>query len=254
MIALNGISVGYGGKAALSGLSLSVAPGDFIALAGPNGSGKSTLLKIMAGQMRPLAGTVELLGKPLESYTPRHRSLQVGYFPQSRPTPDMDVATMVAHGRFSRLGFGRVMGRADTAAAAKAIAQAGLRGFEGRPLASLSGGERQRAYLAMLMAQQAELLLLDEPGSFLDIGRQLEVMDILLGLSMQGSTIIFAAHDLPLAFSYATRVAVLDGGKLICDGPPEAVAADKAVAGIFGVALRRQEGGLLKYTLARPEQ
>lgn len=250
MIALRDVRAGYTAKAVLHGLSLDIQPGEFIALVGPNGSGKSTLLKVMAGQLAPTAGRVHLGEKPLHTLPPVQRAQRIAYFPQSRPVPNMDVYTLVAHGRFPRLGFGRVMQEADHEAVRRAISQTELDAFTERPLASLSGGERQRAYLAMLIAQEADVLLLDEPGAFLDIRHQLEVMDLLRALNKKGKTILFAAHDLPLAFSYAGRVLLLNEGCLVGDALPQQLFCAEALVQAFGVRLHQQEDdSLFLYSL-----
>ena len=251
MIRLENVSFGYDEREVLHGLSLSVGRSDFIALIGPNGSGKSTKIKLMTGLLTPAEGTIYLDGDDLHTLSPKRRGARIAYFPQSRPVPNMDVLTLVSHGRFPRLDFGRVMGNADREAVQRALSQTGLEGMTTRSLSGLSGGERQRAYLAMLIAQDAEVLLLDEPGAFLDIRHQLEVMEILKALNFGGKTIVFAAHDLPLAFSCAKRILLLENGELTGDAPPGQMAETGLVERAFGVRIRRQEDdSLFKYTLA----
>ena len=251
MISLENVSFGYDGKNVLHSVSLSLQVGDFAALLGPNGSGKSTQIKLMAGQLTPTAGTVYLDGNRLNALSPKQRGVRVAYFPQSRPVPNMDVQTLVSHGRFPGLGFARVMGERDRAAVQEALLRTDLGNMKERPLSALSGGERQRAYLAMLIAQDAEILLLDEPGAFLDIRHQLEIMEILQDLNRSGKTIVFAAHDLPLAFHYAKRVLLLNGGELIGDAPPKQMAESGHIERAFGVRIKQHSGdSLFKYTLA----
>ena len=250
----------------LHDIDLNVNTGEFIALIGPNGSGKSTLLKAMSGQLPISGGTVCLQGKPLGeykpigeylpigAYSPRERALSISYFPQSRPTPNMSVSTLVAHGRFPHLDFGHVMNANDREIVGKAIMQTGLTELANRPLSSLSGGERQRAYLAMLIAQETDILLLDEPGAFLDIRHQLELMDILRQQNNCGKAIIFAAHDLPLAFSYAMRIVLMENGRIIDDAPPESISGGTSLERVFGMRLRRQDDdSLFNYILTRCE-
>ena len=236
---------------ALHDINLTIKPGEFIALIGPNGSGKSTLLKVMTGQLPVSGGAVYLHGKSLREFSPKERALSTAYFPQSRPTPDMNVATLVAHGRFPHLGFTHVMSLTDRETVKKSIELTALTELENRALSSLSGGERQRAYLAMLIAQEADIFLLDEPGAFLDIRHQLELMDILKDLNKLGKTIILAAHDLPLAFSYAMRIVLLENGNLIEDASPESLSHGKSIEQVFGLRLRRQDDdSLFRYILA----
>ena len=251
MITLDCLAARYDENDVLYDVSLSIRPGEFIALIGPNGSGKSTLIKILAGQLLPSAGKICLGDRDLSVFGSKERGFRIAYFPQIRPIPNMDVQTLVSHGRFPRLNFGRVLGEKDHMAVTVALARTGLESMRKRPLSTLSGGERQRAYLAMLIAQDAEILLLDEPGSFLDIRHQLEIMDILQELNQQGKTIIFAAHDLPLAFSYAGRICLIKKGYIIADTTPDFMAGEPVIEQAFGVRLRPEnEDSLFKYILA----
>ncbi|MDL2288212.1 ABC transporter ATP-binding protein [Ruminococcaceae bacterium OttesenSCG-928-A11] len=246
-------SVCFDGKMALDNISLDIQPGELIALIGPNGSGKSTLLKALSGQLPLRNGTLLLDGRRVDALAPRERAACIAYFPQHRPVPDMDVSTLVSHGRFPYLGFGRVMSERDEELIQSALTRANLLGLAHRPLASLSGGERQRAYLAMLMAQDSDILLLDEPATFLDISHQLEVLTILRDLNKLGKTVVFAAHDLPGTFDCARRILLLQDGRIVCDGPPHQLMESSVLSKIFGVNITRatHQDALFSYELSK---
>lgn len=253
MIHVQNAVVGYGGKPVIARLSLDIKAGECIALIGPNGSGKSTLLKALAGQLPLRSGEILLDGKPLSALSPKARASRIGYFPQNRPVPNMDVYTLVTHGRYPHLGFGRVMGEQDKALVQAALEQANALQLSARALSSLSGGERQRAYLAMLIAQDPEILLLDEPATFLDVTHQIEVSGILHNLHKRGKTVLFSAHDLPSAFESAERMLLLQNGALVHDAPPEQMAQSAAIHEVFGVRITRQqsENALFSYLLSK---
>ncbi len=255
MMRLEGIELRYEGKTALQLESLDIAAGEFIALVGPNGSGKTSLLKLLAAQIKPNVGCIRLEGRDLNAFSPKERSRKLAYFPQDRPLPNMDVQTLVSHGRFPHQGFGRIMQEADQRAVQEALQLAGLEAFAQRTLHSLSGGERQRAYLAMLIAQDADVLLLDEPSTFLDIRYQLEVLEILRQLHQCGKTILCAIHDLPAAFSYAARILLLQEGHLVADAAPAALAQSHKLEEVFTVRLQEQnEAALFRYGIAAPKK
>lgn len=255
MMRLEGIELRYEGQTAVQIESLDIAGGEFIALVGPNGSGKTSLLKLLAAQLKPTLGRLWLEERDLNSYSALERSRKLAYFPQDRPLPNMDVQTLVSHGRFPHLGFGRVMQESDKRAVQAALRLAGMEAFSQRNLQSLSGGERQRAYLAMLIAQDADILLLDEPSTFLDIRYQLEVLDILRQLHIRGKTILCAIHDLPAAFTYAARVLLLQEGRHVADAAPAELAQSRILEEVFAVRLQEQnESALFRYGIAVPEK
>ena len=226
MLKLQQISAGYGEKTVLQHISLDFPPGTVTAILGPNGCGKSTLLKAAAGLIPLSAGSVG-------SEEPRART--VAYLPQSRPVPDLTVRQLVLHGRFPWLSWPRRYREADRMAAEAAMERLGVQDLAGRPLAELSGGTRQKCYLAMALAQEAQTLLLDEPTAFLDIGCQLEFLTLCRSLAAQGCSLAAVLHDLPLALSYADRVAVMDGGRILALGTPEEIRRSGILDRVFGV-------------------
>lgn len=234
------LSVAYGPRTALSDFSLSAGRGEIRTLIGPNGSGKSTALQAMAGLIRPRRGHVEIDGAAAPGINRRALARRLAFLPQQPVAPDeMTVAQLVRQGRFCHVGLFRRYQAHDEDAIARALENTGLAGLAARSLRELSGGERQRAWIAAALAQEAGILLLDEPTSFLDIGYQVEVLDLVHRLARErGATVVMAIHDINQALTISDRISLLQGGRVIFDGTPAALAESGLIERVFRVTGR----------------
>ncbi|MBP7003268.1 ABC transporter ATP-binding protein [Amaricoccus sp.] len=252
LLSLEGVTAARGGRRVLDGVSLAVAPGEVVGLLGPNGAGKSTLMRVAAG-LAPATGAVRLGDAALAGLDARARALRVAYLPQEREVAwPVTVATLVGLGRLPH----RAGAAADQAAVARAIAAMDLGGFEQRPATELSGGERARALIARALAQEAPLLLADEPAAGLDPAHQIGLMARLADLAREGRGVLVALHDLGLAARWCDRVALLHRGRIVAVGPPGAVLTAERLAEVYGILahLDRDAAGpiLLPVGLAPP--
>jgi iron complex transport system ATP-binding protein len=231
------LKVGYGERIVIDGLSLSIRQGEITALVGPNGSCKSTLLKAMGRLLKISGGAVYLDGVSIARLPTAAVARQIAVLPQGPVAPSgITVAELVEQGRFPHAGALRMLRQQDHAAISEALELTGMRDFAHRQLDSLSGGERQRAWIALALAQATPVLLLDEPTTFLDIGHQLEVLDLVRRLKVnRGMTIVLVLHDLNQAARYADRMVALDQGRIVADGPPASVLTTDLLNSVFNV-------------------
>jgi len=231
---------GYAGEDVLRGIDLELRGGERVALIGPNGAGKTTLLRCLAGLLRPRGGAVLLGGAPLAALDARARARRIAVVPQNFATPfAFTVREIVALGRTAYVGpFGRLSPH-DRAAIDRALADAEGAALAERPFAELSGGERQRAILAMALAQEADVLLLDEPTVHLDPVHQRATLARLGDLAReQGRIAVAVLHDLNLASVLSDRVVVVHRGRIVADGAPAEVLTQRTIDAVFGTGLR----------------
>jgi iron complex transport system ATP-binding protein len=237
-----GLSVARRERTVLDGVDLAVAAGEALALVGPNAAGKSTLLLALAGLLPPAAGEVRLRGRTLASYgRPALARLVALVSSEDEGGPVLTVRERVALGRYPHRGPLRSLTASDRAAVEDALARTGIAPLAGRALGTLSAGERQLAALARGLAQQPEVLLLDEPAAHLDVGHELQLFATLDRVRARGVTVLAVIHDLAAAARWADRLALLDHGRLVGDAPPREVLASPACAGAFGVRIRAHE-------------
>lgn len=238
-LSLRDVSFAIEGRILLHPLTLDLAAGKSIALIGHNGSGKSTLLKLIGRQQAPSGGVIRFEGRPLEDWGARAFARRLAYLPQRTPAaPGMLVKELVALGRYPWHGALGRFGATDRAKVEEAIELTGIGGFSERMVDSLSGGERQRVWLAMLVAQDATCLLLDEPISALDIGHQLEVLSLTHDLCREkGITVITVLHDVNMAARFCDEIVALHSGRLIAHGTPEDVMTPDELARIYDVRM-----------------
>jgi iron complex transport system ATP-binding protein len=219
----------------IDGLDLEFAPGRITMIIGANASGKSTLLSVLARVNAPLAGTVELDGVDVTTISRRRFAQSVGLLPQHPTAPDgLTVAELVARGRHPHRGVFQRWSAADTASVDEAMATTAVSSLADRPVGDLSGGQRQRVWIAMALAQQPRVLLLDEPTTFLDLSHQIEVLDLLRTLNRtDGTTVVVVLHELNLAARYADHLIVMNDGGVVAHGAPEDVMTPGVLAHAF---------------------
>lgn len=242
MIEINNLFAGYSGRSVLSDISMRISHGEIVSVVGRNGAGKSTLIKTVAGILPSISGDVSFDGKSISEYKRRDLAKKVAYLSQGKNTPDMTVEQMVLHGRFPYLDYPRRYSACDKKIAEEAMAAMGISKLRERKLSSLSGGMKQNAYVAMALAQSTEYILLDEPTTYLDIANQLSLMKTLRSLAESGKGIAVVMHDLPLAFSFSDKVAVIDSGTLACIDTPKNICASGMVEEIFNIPLGCSDG------------
>ena len=231
------LSAGYGEHVVLPELSLTLERGTATALVGANGSGKSTLLRVLSRLLPPRSGAVYLDGKAIHLEPTKEVARKLAFLPQRGESPEgLTVEELVSQGRFPHRGPFGGLSAADREAIARAISVVALENHASRPVELLSGGERQRAFIAMALAQETELLLLDEPTTFLDLKHQLEVLELVAKLHReQQKTVVMVLHDLNLAARYARRMVAIKQGKISAQGSPDEVMRPEVLREVFGI-------------------
>lgn len=238
MIELHSFQAGYPGKPVLMGIDAHFPTGQVTALLGPNGCGKTTLLKALCGIL-PAKGQALLDGTGLLTLPLRERARQVAYLSQDRPIPGLTAWQLVLCGRYPYQRWPRTYSDRDEHLVQLAMERMGVWQLRDAPLSQLSGGQRQKVYLAMALAQDTPVLLLDEPATYLDVRHQLQLLGLARTLAREGKTVIAVLHDLPSALQTADHILLMDGGKTVLQGTPEAVFASGLLDSVFGVQVRR---------------
>lgn len=236
-LAAHDVTLAYEGHVVSTGLSLDIPDGQVTAIVGPNACGKSTLLRALSRLLRPHAGTVVLDGESIHRLPTKQVAKRLGLLPQSPIAPDgILVGDLVARGRTPHQSLFQQWSRDDEAAVAAALAATGTTDLAERSVDELSGGQRQRVWIAMALAQQTDLLLLDEPTTFLDIAHQIEVLDLVAHLNRDaGRTVVVVLHDLNLACRYAHHIVAMRGGSIVASGAPADVITAATVRDVFGL-------------------
>ena len=257
MIEIENLRAAYNGKNILNVEKLSLEDGRITAIVGLNGSGKSTLLKSLLGMKRGErgnSGRVLIDGKNLSSLSHKERARLVGYLPQINQNANLDVYTLVCHGRFPYLGYSKILGENDRLLVENALRLTDMWEKKDKNLGEISGGERQRAYLAMVIAQDTKMILLDEPATYMDIKHQIEVLDVLSRLAQSGKGIVLTSHDLPQSFSICDKGCLMQDGKIVAQGSGEEVLSDgENVRSVMGVGLKKisDSDSIYQYNLVR---
>ena len=249
-IQLDTVTAQYRARPVLQDLTLTLESGEMIGVLGPNGAGKSTLFNIVSGLLRPSAGTVRLFGSDLQKMPPRDRAKAIAVVPQKLDIPvPYTVEEIVMMGRTVSIGRFSKPAPQDRQAVERAMVYTDVADLRHRPLNELSGGERQRAIVAMVLAQEPRIILMDEATSHLDINHRLEIMQLVERLNREeGVTILMISHDLQMAAEFSRRLIVLHQGHIVADGIPGAVLTEDTLRRVYNCDIRvcqnPQTGGL----------
>lgn len=233
------LTLAYDGTCIVSDLNLAIPSGKITVLVGANGCGKSTLLRGLARLLKPRTGTVYLDSKSIFGLSTKEVAKQLGILPQSSVAPEgLTVRELVAQGRYPHQGWLQQWSQEDERLTQQALITTDLVNLATRPLDTLSGGQRQRAWIAMVLAQNTEILLLDEPTTFLDLAHQVEVLDLLYDLNHQGRTIVMVLHDLNQACRYADYLVAIASGRIYAQGTPAQIMTEEMIQQVFMLSCR----------------
>ncbi|MEV6061762.1 ABC transporter ATP-binding protein [Nocardia asteroides] len=234
------LRLGYGGTTISDQLSVDIPDNAFTVIIGPNACGKSTLLRALARLLAPESGAVLLDGKPITAYPAKEVARQIGLLPQTSTAPDgIRVADLVARGRYPHQSLLRQWSKSDEEAVAAAMAATGVTELSARPVEELSGGQRQRVWIAMVLAQDTPIVLLDEPTTYLDIAYQIQLLDLCRSLNREsGRTVVAVLHDLNHAFRYADHLIAMRDGRIVASGAPGEIVTAELVQEVFSLRCR----------------
>ena len=239
-LAVDAATIGYDERVVVHDMTLEIPQGAITTIVGANACGKSTLLRAMARLLKTTSGSVLLDGRPIGDLPSREVATVLGLLPQTPVSPDgIAVADLVGRGRYPHQGWFRRWTHDDDVAVEEALTATDTLDLADRSIDELSGGQRQRVWIAMALAQQTDVLLLDEPTTFLDVAHQVEVLDLLTDLNRRrGTTIVMVLHDLNLAARYADHLVAIRSGRLYSQGTPAEVVTERMVADVFGMTSR----------------
>ncbi len=235
-----GLTLSYDRRTIAENLTVEIPDRSFTVIIGPNACGKSTLLRALSRMLKPAAGSVLLDGRDISSLNAKQVARTLGLLPQSSTAPEgISVSELVSRGRYPHQGLLRQWSREDERVVAESMASTGVAELADRSVDELSGGQRQRVWIAMALAQQTPLLLLDEPTTYLDLAHQIDVLDLCARLhEEEGRTLVAVLHDLNHAARYATHLIAMRDGRVVSSGPPAEVVTAELVEEVFGLSCR----------------
>ncbi|MFD9905286.1 ABC transporter ATP-binding protein [Streptomyces sp. NPDC059063] len=232
----NGVTVGYGARTVIDDLDVAIPPGVITTIIGPNGCGKSTLLRTLSRLLKPTKGSVVLDGEDIDKLKTKDVAKKMGLLPQAPVAPEgLTVSDLVARGRHPHQSWLRQWSSDDAAVVARALAMTGVSDLADRPVDSLSGGQRQRVWISMTLAQGTDLLLLDEPTTYLDLAHAVDVLDLVDDLHESGCAVVMVLHDLNLATRYSDNLVVMKEGAILAQGHPRDVITSELLYEAFGL-------------------
>ncbi|GAB77471.1 iron complex transport system ATP-binding protein [Austwickia chelonae] len=235
-LAARGVTVGYGERPVIDDLEVVIPSGVVTTIIGPNGCGKSTLLRTLARLLKPTSGSVVLDGEDIGRLRTREVAKKLGLLPQSPTAPEgLTVADLVARGRHPHQSWLRQWSADDASVVENALEMTGISDLGDRPVDTLSGGQRQRAWISMTLAQGTDLLLLDEPTTYLDLAHAVDVLDLVDDLRVSGRTVVMVLHDLNLAVRYSDNLIVMKSGSIVAQGSPSDVVTADLLYEAFGL-------------------
>ncbi|CUH92849.1 ABC transporter ATP-binding protein [Herbinix luporum] len=243
MIRLDKISAGYNKVEIIKNINISFKEGNITSIIGKNGCGKTTLLRTASNILKPFGGEITIGGKDIKSFKNKELAKKLSFLPQIRTVPNITVYQLVMHGRYPHLGFSRTPKNEDKEIVEKAIEDMRLNKYLDKNLQELSGGQRQKVYIAMVLAQDTDIVFLDEPTTYLDVNHQLEILEIVKELKKMGKTIIMVLHDLNNALTYSDQICLMENGEIVIYDSPQAVYESKEIDRIFKVSSQQVEVG-----------
>ena len=236
MIELKNVSSGYGKRRVIANANLIFPKGEITSIIGANGCGKSTLLMLCAGLLPIFSGEVLLGGEDISKLSRNAVAKRISYLGQIKNSGSISVRTLVSHGRFPYLGYPRKYTAEDYTKINEAMELAGVAEISDKMVSELSGGQQQRVHIAMILAQDTDTILLDEPLTYLDINHQFELMELVTRLKAMGKTVIMIMHDLNLALTYSDKIAVMEKGEIIAFDTPDNIADSGILKSALGVS------------------
>jgi ABC-type cobalamin/Fe3+-siderophores transport system ATPase subunit len=250
MIKLNNITSGYNKVKIIKNINIAFEEGSITSIVGKNGCGKTTLLKTAANLLKPFSGEITIMSEDISSIPNKELAKKVSFLPQLRTVPNITVYNLVMHGRYPYLGFSRTPQKKDKEIVEKAIENMHLKDYTNKNILELSGGQRQKVYIAMVLAQDTDIVFLDEPTTYLDINHQLEILEMVKKLKKMGKAVVMVLHDLSSALSYSDKICLMEKGQIAIYDTPQVVFNSKEIDRIFKVSseqVRVENEALIQY-------
>ena len=252
MLEFKNISVSKNGTALLENIDLKIETGKLTVIIGPNACGKTTLLQTLNGSSKVSSGRVLLNGEDYLALQPKERAKKLSFLPQVHSViPSIPVRTLVSHGRFPYLGFSRRSGDEDKKIVNDAMSKTGVSEYSGMTVDALSGGVRQRAFIAMQLAQQSDVLVADEPTTYLDLPSKKKIIDIYSELRNEGKTVVLVLHEISTALENADRIIVMQDRKIVSEGTPDEIISSGIIEQVFNVSVKRFSDETGEYLITR---